>query len=73
VPATSIDSLLNRATRAGLRRGLSGSQRSQAWLVLGITALGMRALRKLARSAPEVVYRTEVRPGDRFEVTSRRS
>jgi hypothetical protein len=72
MPATSLDSLLRRATRAGFRRGLSRSERSQAWLVLGITAVGWRALRKLARSAPEVVYRTELRPGDRFEVASRR-
>jgi hypothetical protein len=45
---------------------------SQAWFVLGISAVGVRALRRLARSTPEVVYRTELRPGDRFEIGSRR-
>jgi hypothetical protein len=62
-----MDALLRRAMRAGFRRGMSGSQ---AWLVLGISALGIRTLRKLARSEPEVVYRTELRPGDRFEIGS---
>ena len=65
-----MEALLRRAMRTGFRRGFSGSQ---GWLVLGISALGVRALRKLARSTPEVVYRTELRPGDRFEVGSRRS
>ena len=65
-----MDALLRRAMRAGFRRGMSGSQ---AWLVLGIGALGVRTLRRLARSEPEVVYRTEVRVGDRFEVGSRRA
>jgi hypothetical protein len=46
---------------------------SQAWLVLAISALGLRALRKLARSSPEVVYRTELHAGDRFEIGSRRA
>jgi hypothetical protein len=65
----SIDALLRRLMRTGFRRGMSGSQ---AWLVLGITAVGFRALRRLSRSAPEVVYRTEVQTGDRFEIASHR-
>jgi hypothetical protein len=56
--------------RTGFRRGMSGSQ---TWLVLAISALGLRALRKLARSGPEVVYRTELHAGDRFEIGSRRA
>jgi hypothetical protein len=72
MPGPSLDALLRRATHAGFRRGMTGSERSQAWLVLGIGAVGLRALRKLARSAPEVVYRTELHPGDRFEIASRR-
>jgi hypothetical protein len=63
-----MDALLRRLVRVGFRRGMSDSQRSQFWLVLAISALGLRALRKLARPAPEVVYRTELHPGDRFEV-----
>ena len=64
-----MDALLRRLMHSGFRRGMSGSQ---AWLVLGISAFGIRTLRKLARPAPEVVYRTEVRPGDRFEIGSSR-
>jgi hypothetical protein len=64
-----VDALLRRLTRTGLRNGLSGSQ---GWLVLAISALGVRALRRLANPAPEVLYRTEVRSGDRFEISSRR-
>ena len=65
-----MDALLRRAMRTGFRRGMSGSQ---AWLVLGVSAFGVRTLRKLARSTPEIVYRTELRPGDRFEIGSRRA
>jgi hypothetical protein len=46
---------------------------SQAWLVLGVSAVGVRALRKLARPAPEIIYRAELHAGDRFEIGSRRS
>jgi hypothetical protein len=65
----SIDTLLRRLMRTGFRRGMSGSQ---AWLVLALSALGIRALRRLSRSEPEVVYRTELHTGDRFEIASRR-
>ena len=63
-----MDALLRRLIRTGFRRGMSGSQ---AWLVLAASALGIRMLRKLANPAPEVVYRTEVHTGDRFEIRSR--
>jgi hypothetical protein len=68
-----MDALLRRLMRTGFRRGMSGSRASQAWLVLGISALGFRALRRLARTDPEVVYRTEVRTGDRFEISRRKN
>jgi hypothetical protein len=62
-----MDALLRRVIRTGFRRGMSGSQ---GWLVLAISALGLRALRRLANPAPELVYRTEVRNGDRFQISS---
>jgi hypothetical protein len=65
-----MDPILRRLMRTAFRRGMSGSQ---AWLVLGVSALGVRTLRRLSRSTPEVIYRTELRPGDRFEIGSRRS
>jgi hypothetical protein len=64
-----VDALLRRLMRTGFRRGMSGSQ---GWLVLAIGALGVRTLRRLAHPEPEVVYRTEVRTGDRFEISTRR-
>ena len=64
-----MDALLRRLMRVGFRRGMSGSQ---AWLVLAVSAAGWRMLRKLANPAPEVVYRTELTSGDRFEIGSRR-
>ena len=63
-----MDALLRRLVRTGFRRGMSGSQ---GWLVLAVGALGVRALRRLANPTPEVLYRTEVRSGDRFEISSR--
>jgi hypothetical protein len=63
-----VDALLRRLVRTGFRRGMSGSQ---AWLVLAISALGVRLLRRLANPEPELVYRTEVRQGDRFEISAR--
>ncbi len=63
-----MDALLRRLIRVGFRRGMSGSQ---AWWVLAISAVGLRAIRKLAKPAPEVLYRTRVKPGDRFEIETR--
>ena len=60
-----MDLLLRRMMRVGFRRGMSGSQ---AWLVLAVSAAGFRVLRKLANPAPEIVYRTELHSGDRFEI-----
>jgi hypothetical protein len=42
------------------------------WLVAGILAIGVRTLRRIAAPEPDVVYRTAVRPGDVFEIISRR-
>ena len=64
-----MDPLLRRMMRLGFRRGMSGSQ---AWLALAVSAAGLRMLHKLANPAPEVVYRTELASGDRFEIGSRR-
>ncbi|MGQ0823866.1 MAG: hypothetical protein ACT4OX_02350 [Actinomycetota bacterium] len=60
--------VLRRLTKTGLRRGMSGSR---AWMVVGITAGGLRALRRVARNEPDVLYRTRVRAGDRFVITTR--
>lgn len=63
-----LAALLRRLSATGLRRGLSGSR---GWLLVGITAAGLRALRRLAHEEPEVLYRTRVQPGDRFVIETR--
>jgi hypothetical protein len=60
--------LLKRLTNTGIRRGMSGSR---AWLVVGMLSGGVRLLRWVARDKPEVLYRTVIKPGDRFEVITR--
>jgi hypothetical protein len=63
-----MDLLLRRLVRVGVRKGMSGSR---TWLALAIVALGLRALRKLSHPSPEVIYRTELHTGDRFEIGAR--
>ncbi len=64
-----LNELLRTLTRTGFRKGLEGSRR---WLIMGVVAVGIRTLQRLADTAPEVLYRTEVKTGDRFEITTRR-
>ena len=59
--------MLSRLMRAGFRRGIAGSR---GWLVVGIVAAGLRALRFLAHDGEEVLYRTVVKPGDVFEIVT---
>lgn len=54
---------LRRITDHSLRRGLGGSR---TWMIVGILAIGLRALYRIAHSEPEVLYRTRVQPGDIF-------
>ena len=65
-----MEPLLRRLTSHGLRRGLSGSR---VWLVAGVLAIGARTLRRIAAPEPDVVYRTAIRPGDVFEIITRRA
>ena len=54
--------LLRFALRNGLRKGLLGG--SRPWLIAGGVAAGLRVLRKLAGSEPEVVYSEKLEPGE---------
>jgi hypothetical protein len=63
-----FDALLRRLTTAGWRRGRAGSR---TWLVVASVAGGVRLLRRVTRNQEEVLYRTRVRPGDRFEIIAR--
>jgi hypothetical protein len=63
-----LEALINRASTIGLRRGLTGNR---MWLLLGIVAVGMRTIRRIARRDEQVLYRTVVRAGDLFEIIGR--
>jgi hypothetical protein len=63
-----FDVLLRRLTTTGWRRGRAGSR---TWLVVASVAGGIRLLRRVVRSQEEVLYRTRVRPGERFEIITR--
>jgi hypothetical protein len=59
---------LRRLTTMGFRRGMRGSR---PWMIAALVAIGMRALRRLANPPEEVLFRTRVKPGDRFELLTR--
>jgi len=60
--------VLRRLTITGLRRGMAGSR---GWLIVGISVAGVQILRRIARSEAQVLYRTQVKPGDVFEIFTR--
>jgi hypothetical protein len=65
-----VNRLLTWLQRNGFRRGLK--EGSGPWMTVGVGAMVLRmALRAVARAyGPEVVYRTELRPGERLEITT---
>jgi hypothetical protein len=58
--------LLRTLARNGLRRGLLEGRRG--WLMVGVTATGLRLLARVMSRKPEVVYSAELSPGDRIEI-----
>jgi len=63
-----MDIFLRRLTTAGWRRGRAGSR---TWMIVAATAAGLRLLRRVSRSDADVLYRTRVMPGERFEILTR--
>ncbi|MDZ4825671.1 MAG: hypothetical protein SGJ13_04300 [Actinomycetota bacterium] len=63
-----IDNGLRYLTQISFRRARAGSH---VWMTTAIVAVGLRALRRVARNEPEIVYRTRVQPGDSFRITTR--
>jgi hypothetical protein len=55
--------LLFRGTKSGGRRRV---------LAMSLSEQILRRVLRMLRSKPEVVYRTELRAGDRFEISTRR-
>lgn len=62
-----MDGILTYITQNAFLRARS----SRTWLVIGVVAVGARAIRRISRNQ-EVMYRTAIRPGDRFEVVATR-
>ena len=66
-----MGSLLRQLSRTGLRRGLTGG--SRAWMAVGVGATLLRLAGRALSSRPEVIYRTELQPGEGLEIlTSKR-
>jgi len=53
--------MLKTLVRVGLARGIGGSR---CWLALGVTAGGLRLLRRMAKREEEVVYLEKLLPGE---------
>jgi hypothetical protein len=62
-----IEPLLRKLWSTGWRRGREGSR---GWMVIAAAAGGARLLRHVTRDKDDILYRTELKPGDRFEVVA---
>jgi len=62
------DIVLRRLFTAGWRRGRSGSR---TWMVVASVAAGLRLLHRVTRSREEILYRTRIVDGDRFELVTK--
>jgi hypothetical protein len=58
--------VLTRLRRLGLARGLG---KSNAWLAIGATAWGLQFLKKLATREPKVVFKEQLKPGERLVIS----
>jgi hypothetical protein len=63
-----FEQLLSRLATTGFRRSRSGSR---VWLIVATVAGGLRLLRYISRNGDDVLYRTQVVPGDTFEIITR--
>lgn len=59
--------MLRFLARTGFRRGFLGG--SRAWTMIGAVAVGMRLLKRLTASEPEVVFSQPIRPGEKLLVS----
>ena len=64
----ALTPFLRKTSYEGVRRGMSGSR---MWMVIGVVAAGFRVLRWVARNDPDILYRTQIKPGDVFEVITK--
>ena len=61
-----MNSLLKRLSQTGLRRGFADG--SRAWMTVGVAATALRLASRVLAQKPEVVYRTELQPGEALEI-----
>jgi len=61
--------MLKRLARTGLSRWWNGG--SSPWFYLGVAAMLIRVVRRLSSTSPDV-QKIRLKPGEVFEVTSRR-
>jgi hypothetical protein len=61
-----VDGLLGFLQRRGVARGIRGTSRS--WFWIAVAAWGLRRVRRLVGSEPEVVYRGELKPGQAIRI-----
>ena len=59
--------MLRSLTRMGVVRGLLGGNRG--WLAIGAVATGLRALGRMARKEPKVVFSEQLDPGQSLVIT----
>jgi hypothetical protein len=59
--------VLKRLTRTGLRKGMLGG--SRPWLFVGVAAGGLRLLGRIMRKDPEILYCSEISPGQAIVVS----
>jgi hypothetical protein len=64
----ALTPFLRRTSYIGVRRGMSGSR---VWMVIGVVAAGLRVLRWVANNDQDILYRTQIKPGDLFEVITK--
>lgn len=62
-----IEPLLRTVWANSWRRARSGSR---AWTVVAVATGGVRLLRHFSRDKDDVLYRTRVMEGDRFEISA---
>lgn len=58
--------MLRFLLRTGARRGLLGG--SRVWTTIAAVAFGVRMLKKITASVPEVVHTSRLRPGESLVV-----
>ncbi len=63
---TRTEQLLHSLQRTGMRRGVLGGSHRWLWVFVGTFLL--RRLRHAIGSEPELVYRTELKPGEGFRI-----